>query len=260
MSKLSGAAERAAARLRAEISHGQLVPGTKLGEHRLADRLSISRNTLREAFHLLGEDGLVEKIPHRGVFVARPTHEDVREIYQLRRMIEPAAIMWGHLTDEQLRTLDEATTAALDYREAGAVSKMADVNQLVHETIASMTGSTSLIQLMDRTLARVRLVFHGMAEVPDFHSMFVDDNRHVVTCLLQDQREEAAALIPPYFARAESLLLTFMSQSQHDPEPLSDEAPAPRREDTRLGNLVVGIPGIGDHHVSGRVPDGQIGC
>ena len=81
--------------LRTKIAEGQLRPGTKLSEQALAQALGVSRNTLREAFTVLGNELIITRIPNRGVFVASPGVDDVREIYAVRRMIEPAALHWG---------------------------------------------------------------------------------------------------------------------------------------------------------------------
>ena len=63
--------------LRRRIIAGEFAPGTRLSETSLAELLGVSRNTLREAFRVLSQQGLVEHVPHRGVSVASPTLADV---------------------------------------------------------------------------------------------------------------------------------------------------------------------------------------
>ena len=81
-----------AARITAKIDQGELTPGTRLPEVALAEELGVSRNTLREAFRVLMQDGLVDHIPNRGVFVHTFTKSDVEDIYAYRAFIEVAAI------------------------------------------------------------------------------------------------------------------------------------------------------------------------
>ncbi|HEY8295211.1 MAG TPA: GntR family transcriptional regulator, partial [Micrococcaceae bacterium] len=81
--------------LRQRIAAGQLAPGTKLAEEALCEALGVSRNTLREAFTSLHAEHIITRIPNRGVFVAHPSAEDIREIYRVRRYLEPAALMWS---------------------------------------------------------------------------------------------------------------------------------------------------------------------
>ena len=58
----------------------------------IAAAFGVSRNTLREAFRLLGREGLVEHFPHRGGFVARLEEADVRDLYRIRRILEVAGV------------------------------------------------------------------------------------------------------------------------------------------------------------------------
>lgn len=93
---VDGAAEHAhttawiASVLRNRIAAGELAPGCKLSEQALATAIGVSRNTLRQAFTILAGESIVSRIPNRGVFVASPGVEEVREIYRIRRVIEPA--------------------------------------------------------------------------------------------------------------------------------------------------------------------------
>ena len=68
----SSTAERVADVLRRRITEGDLPPRTHLSEEQLIVVLRVSRNTLREAFRVLAQHGLVEHVPNRGVSVASP--------------------------------------------------------------------------------------------------------------------------------------------------------------------------------------------
>ena len=67
-----------ASEIRDAISAGEFMPGQQLSEVKAAERFSCSRNTLREAFTELAAQRLVERIPHRGVFIATPDADYVR--------------------------------------------------------------------------------------------------------------------------------------------------------------------------------------
>lgn len=75
-----------------EIVHARLLPGEPLHEVELSRTLDVSRGTIREALRLLVQDGLVEVVPYRGVFVANLTPAMVKEIYTLRALLEPYAV------------------------------------------------------------------------------------------------------------------------------------------------------------------------
>lgn len=193
--------------LRARIAAGQLTPGSKLSEQSLSASLGVSRNTLRQAFATLAGESIVTRIPNRGVFVASPGVEEVREIYRVRRTIEPAAVLWGRPTAEALDAMEAIIRRAKAARDAGSVPDMANANQAFHETVVGLTGSDSLRELMDRVLAEMRLVFHAMSSAPDFHTHYVDRNAQLVQRLRAGENELAAAELRAYLDAAEAELL-----------------------------------------------------
>lgn len=78
--------------LRSQIIVGELEPGQKLNENRLAVTLEVSRPPIREAFRVLENDNLVFSIPRKGTFVGHLSIQDLHEVYQIREMIECYAV------------------------------------------------------------------------------------------------------------------------------------------------------------------------
>jgi DNA-binding GntR family transcriptional regulator len=196
--------------LRRRISAGDLRPGAKLAEQALSEELEVSRNTLREAFAALAAESIVQRVPNRGVFVALPDAEAIRDVYQVRRMLEPAALLWGELTEEceeELRRIREAIAGALG---SGDADGMAGANQRLHDAIVAMSGSPTLSTVMDRTLARMRLVFHGMANPSGFHAPYAERNLRLLDLVLAGRREEAAQALRGYLDAAERELLEHL--------------------------------------------------
>ena len=76
----ASATDKVADALRTRIIEGDLRPGVRLSEERIGRALGVSRNTLREAFHLLGHEGLVVREFNRGVFVRSLGATDVRDL------------------------------------------------------------------------------------------------------------------------------------------------------------------------------------
>jgi DNA-binding GntR family transcriptional regulator len=196
--------------LRRRISAGDLRPGAKLAEQALSEELEVSRNTLREAFAALAAESIVQRVPNRGVFVALPDAEAIRDVYQVRRMLEPAALLWGELTEEreeELRGIRESIVGALG---SGDADGMAGANQRLHDAIVAMSGSPTLSTVMDRTLARMRLVFHGMANPSGFHAPYAERNLRLLDLVLAGRREEAAQALRGYLDAAERELLEHL--------------------------------------------------
>lgn len=76
------------ARLYDDIVVGAFSFGAKLGEEQLVERYDTKRHILRESFAQLEELTLVTRIPNRGVFVREPHPDEVRELFEIRELLE----------------------------------------------------------------------------------------------------------------------------------------------------------------------------
>ncbi|NLH02181.1 MAG: GntR family transcriptional regulator [Clostridiales bacterium] len=85
-------AEQAYAILKQKIVSKQFPPGMRLIDSRLAKEFGISRTPLREAIRKLQEDGLVTTYLGKGYYVFQPTEKDIREVFEVRKMIDIAAV------------------------------------------------------------------------------------------------------------------------------------------------------------------------
>lgn len=85
-------ADQIARELRADIIGGRLLPGMALVEVDLVKGYNASRNTIREALHRLGQEGLTRYVRNKGVMVRRVEREEVRDLFVVRRTLELQAI------------------------------------------------------------------------------------------------------------------------------------------------------------------------
>ncbi|GAA5162661.1 GntR family transcriptional regulator [Pseudonocardia eucalypti] len=101
--------ERVVRRVRQAIADGLLPPGRRLTERELMELTGVSRTSIREAVRHLQTLGLVESSPSRGVRVAVLGSDEVREIYEMRDALEPAAaaLFTRRATDEEVAALVE---------------------------------------------------------------------------------------------------------------------------------------------------------
>jgi DNA-binding GntR family transcriptional regulator len=90
----------------------QLKPGEALVESDLAGQLGISKTPVRTALHELEREGLVTKVLYKGTYVREVTLRDVREIFQLRAVLEGLAARLAAplLEESELARADELLT------------------------------------------------------------------------------------------------------------------------------------------------------
>lgn len=100
-------------KLRLAIIAGVFPPGSRLVESQLCTQLGVSRPSLREALRSLQAERLIEIIPNRGPFVPKLSWEEATEIYDVRELLEVAAVgrCAARITPEQVKELESALKA-----------------------------------------------------------------------------------------------------------------------------------------------------
>jgi len=193
--------------LRQRIIAGDFAPGTRLSETSLSEFFGVSRNTLREAFRVLVEQGLIEHIPHRGASVASPTVADVIDIYRARRTIEPAVLAAGsplHPAVDAMRDAVEASEAALSAKDWRAVGTS---NMAFHAAIVALADSPRLGRLFRDIAAELRLAFLEIDSPEALHAPYVPRNRAVLEAFLTEGGPAASDELHAYLAHSEQTVL-----------------------------------------------------
>jgi DNA-binding GntR family transcriptional regulator len=81
------------ARIRRALLAGELRPGQRIKEVRLAEALGVSRPTLRESLQQLIHEGALVQVPYKGIHVAQPTTEELRDVAEVRMPLETMAAL-----------------------------------------------------------------------------------------------------------------------------------------------------------------------
>jgi DNA-binding GntR family transcriptional regulator len=202
----AGRAQGVADHVRRGILDGTHALGTRLSEPQICRDLHVSRNTVREAFRTLGEERLVVHELNRGVFVRVPTTQDVTELYDVRRLVECAAVAaqpGGTAVLERVtETLEraDATAAAQDWVGVGT----ADID--FHRELTAL-ASVRVVSLMQSLWNEMRLAFHVVARPDAFHGSYLERNHAILDALVSQGGPVAAAMLRDYLDEAESQVL-----------------------------------------------------
>ncbi|MEV6299836.1 GntR family transcriptional regulator [Actinoplanes sp. NPDC051861] len=148
--------ELAVDRLRRDILSGRTDPGERLVEEQLTRRLGISRAPLREAMRLLAEQGLVEHIPRRGARVATLSEEDMRELYEVRDVLERHAV-GASPAEPDLSRLRSALDMIRKATEADDRLELANAHRRFHVEVVALSGNRQLTALYETILVKIQL-------------------------------------------------------------------------------------------------------
>ncbi|WP_066902749.1 GntR family transcriptional regulator [Millisia brevis] len=195
--------ERIAQTLRGLVVDGELTAGAQVNEVALSERLRVSRNTLREAVRILVHEGILERRPHRGVFVAAPDLGDVLDLYRVRRIIEIQAVRDTPRHHPGIARVIDVAERAAELREDGDWSGVGSTNMDFHAAIVALVDSPMLDAMFRTLLARMRLAFSQLGSPEFVHGPFVDDNLELAKLIRDGDTERAAELLDTYFMRSE---------------------------------------------------------
>jgi DNA-binding GntR family transcriptional regulator len=168
--------------LRSVLEH-RLPPGTKLVEDRLAELFETSRAQIRDVLARLANDGLVQTIPNRGAFIAAPTVEQTRDVFEARRLIEPALVR-RLVAQRDVRAVAPLRAIVLEEEQARSKQDRPTMVRLsgeFHIRLAECAGNRMLERAM-RELASLTVL-----------AIFLYDARHATAC-----REDEHKLLVVY--------------------------------------------------------------
>jgi DNA-binding GntR family transcriptional regulator len=139
-------------RIRQEILSGRIAPGQRIRLRTLEELLGVSHIPIREALRSLEAEGLVESIPQRGAIATPVSIEELVEVYDLRRILEPAIAQRAipKLTKEQLRLAAEALEALNAVPGGWASPEFTDAHRRFHWLLLEPGGTKLIEQVLSR--------------------------------------------------------------------------------------------------------------
>lgn len=183
--------EVVAEQLRSMILSGELASGERLLEDKLAEALGVSRNPVREAIRTLESTGLVEVVPRRGAYVCQPDLDEVRQLLDLRAVLEGHAAELCARTapteviDQLRRLLDEGEAAAAE----GNTVRAAEIHLEFHRTVEEAAGNPHLRQAIEPVRQRTELVFSMLLD--DRSDTGWDEHRAILDAIAAGDPERA---------------------------------------------------------------------
>jgi DNA-binding GntR family transcriptional regulator len=134
--------------LRRAILSGQLAGGTRLVQAEIASELEVSTTPVREALRDLASEDLIRLDPHRGAIVREVDLDEMRDIYDLRNILEPHSMRRAitRITPEELAEA-ERIQEELD-QLTDDVGRWVELNRRFHSILTGACGSPRLIGVL----------------------------------------------------------------------------------------------------------------
>ena len=173
--------------LREDILANKYEPGEELQIDKLAQEFGVSTTPIREALVRLEGDGLVVSIPNRGVQVAPISLDDVRNLYEVRRLLEPyvAKIAARYCEEGEVEALYEKLVHLIEGPTDLAAYINADLE--LHELMSQHLRNTLLKDILDQVdqhSIRVRYLAESSAGGLRPEVVELVTREHLKICLL----------------------------------------------------------------------------
>lgn len=136
------------------ITDGDLAPGQRLNEVRLAADLGVSRTPLREALTRLAAEGTIEAVARIGFFVKPLSVDEYRQTVPVRALLESEALKAGGIPPK--RTLERLASLERKIAAAQTPGMIAALEDDWHLALIEPCLNPVLIELVDQLLARTR--------------------------------------------------------------------------------------------------------
>jgi DNA-binding GntR family transcriptional regulator len=196
---------------RAIVEH-RLHPGTKLAEQKLADHFGVSRTLVRQALFQLAQNRLIRLEPARGAFVATPSVDEARQVFEVRRMLELEMVR--HFVRQSTPAKIKALRAHVaEEKKAVAGNDISGRNELLgdfHVRMAELSGNQVLAELLEDLISRcalITLVYQSRSAAE--HSN--DEHQQLVKALAARDEELAVHLMDEHLSNVMANL-TFDKQ------------------------------------------------
>jgi DNA-binding GntR family transcriptional regulator len=198
--------------LRAEIQQGAVPAGSALRQEELAKRFGVSRLPVRDALLRLEAEGLVVVHPNRGAFVTSLSAADVREIYDLRVLLEGDLIERAvpRATAVDWRRIDAALASAAI---GAGTSEWAALDRAFHVALYEPAERPRQIEIVTGLRGTVDRYSSANAVLPTHTPEWLRDHEAIVAAARMGDAAIARQLLTDHLERAAALVLAQIEAS-----------------------------------------------
>jgi len=157
----------------------------RLDERRLSEQLEISRTPIREALARLEQEGLVEIVPRRGVYIVRKTKAEIMEMITVWAALEgmAARLITQHASDEEISSLRDLFTTFEEGQIQTHIDEYSDKNIDFHQAILTMSRNLLISEMSETLFIHMRSIRARTIGEIDRANRSIVDHLHIIEAL-----------------------------------------------------------------------------
>lgn len=205
--------------LRSHLRNGQIVAGQPLQEVQLAEQLGVSRTPVREALRRLASEGLLVS-DGRSFVVPELTLDDVNDIYEIRFLIEPAAIksIAGLTHSRELRrSIEDALAAAARAHKAEDAVGFRDATIRFRDAWLALVPNPRLVRIVEQYADHMQRIRTLTLDDSETRTIVLRGLNRITTALAAGDGDSAAAAMLEHLGEAKRAFIAAVGLAEEDP-------------------------------------------
>ena len=203
------------------IFRGDLKPGQRLVESKLAKLMKISRTPIREAIIELAQKGLAVPSPPKGVKVAPlPTNEELTEFYEINSVLRGLAARKAacNITPQEIKQLQEIIAESEQSLREVSLKEIFKLNKKFHQVIEKSSNNKELLFLLDDVYKRSRERFSELLSRKKRQKESIEEHKIILEALIKKDEELAEQLMKKHIENGKKDLLQLIGPQENNRE------------------------------------------
>lgn len=204
--------------LKAAIVRGKISAGEWLVESHIAEMLGISRTPVREAFHKLEREGLIERQPRGGFTVLGLNREDIEETFGIRSVLEGYAARLAAVKHEgqELEMLEQKIEEFQEALDRKKMNLLPAINTEFHNLLYGLSKSPKLIHMINGLKDQIYRYREMILKESKFASTSNLDHKRMLKTIRKRDAEGAERLVREHILRGQEMVLQAYDRQRLD--------------------------------------------
>ncbi len=198
--------------MKEEIESGRAKMGEQLPEMSLVKKIGVSRTPIREAMRVLEQEGYIKIVSNKGAFVSEISIEDIKEIYELRKLLEPFAALSAaaRISDGDIASMEnEWKSLNRMFKRAGKadLSRVAALDIKLHMTIANNAANRRIGAIISSYHVQIKRFQRLSVQSLDDTQNSIDQHLRIIECLKKRNPEELRLCLYNHIVDSEGYIM-----------------------------------------------------
>ena len=203
-------------KLKEAIVSGELGPGERIIETKLAEEIGISRTPIREAIRRLESEGYLESMRRGGVKVTKITEEDIKEWSEIKNTLNELAVKKAveRIKDEEIEELEECLIKAEQIYEKDPTDKTGVIrfNANFHQKLFEISGIELIKNISSEYQKYTYMMRKYLAEIEGRQKRAITEHRELFEAIKERDKEKAIAISKRHSENSKKELLDYIEE------------------------------------------------